>query len=174
MVFAVPCRGFFEEWSGMGCAHTPQTQCGFPPEVGRRWTVQLRVRAELGNLTSAWVLTPAFVPEANSECCPSPGVFLGVSGGFGLSGFLGGAVITQRSPPGFGSALLSQVSPEKPPGVLEPSRSHSILFYFRVFLEPSRSHSILFHFRVFHVFISPLSSAHPDSGVCGSLSQNPL
>ncbi|XP_032909034.1 interferon gamma receptor 2 isoform X2 [Catharus ustulatus] len=62
--------GFFEEWSGMGCAHTPQTQCGFPPEVGRRWTVQLRVRAELGNLTSAWVLTPAFVPEANTTLGP--------------------------------------------------------------------------------------------------------
>lgn len=151
----------------MGCAHTPQTQCGFPPEVGRRWTVQLRVRAELGNLTSAWVLTPAFVPEANSECCWALPLSWGVSGGFlgglGSLGFLGGAVIAQSSSPEFGSALLSLLAPEKPPGVLEPSRSHNILFtsgfflslpqysffYFRVSLEPSRSHNILFNFRVF-------------------------
>ncbi|NXH51551.1 INGR2 protein, partial [Rhabdornis inornatus] len=60
----------YKEWSGMGCAQTPQTQCGFPPEVGRRWTVQLRVRAELGNLSSAWVHSPAFVPERDTTLGP--------------------------------------------------------------------------------------------------------
>ncbi|XP_015472595.1 uncharacterized protein LOC107199716 [Parus major] len=57
--------GFFEEWSGMGCAGSPQPQCRFPPELRRRWTVVLRVRAELGALASPWVLTPPFVAEMN-------------------------------------------------------------------------------------------------------------
>ncbi|NXD46007.1 INGR2 protein, partial [Copsychus sechellarum] len=62
--------GSYKEWSGMGCAQTPQPQCGVPPELGRRWTLWFRVRAELGNLSSAWVLTPAFVPEANTTLGP--------------------------------------------------------------------------------------------------------
>ncbi|NXV01448.1 INGR2 protein, partial [Cettia cetti] len=59
--------GFYNEWSGMGCAQTPLTQCGFPPEMRRRrWTILLRLRAELGPLTSAWVHTPPFVADTNS------------------------------------------------------------------------------------------------------------
>ncbi|XP_014745842.1 PREDICTED: interferon gamma receptor 2 [Sturnus vulgaris] len=54
----------------MGCAQTPLTQCGLPPELGRRWTVQMRVRAELGRLSSAWVQSPAFVPERDTTLGP--------------------------------------------------------------------------------------------------------
>ncbi|NXR21554.1 INGR2 protein, partial [Cinclus mexicanus] len=60
----------YEEWSGMGCSQTPQTQCGIPPRLRRRWTILLRVRAELGNLSSAWVHPPPFVPEANTTLGP--------------------------------------------------------------------------------------------------------
>lgn len=53
----------------MGCAQTPQTQCEFPLKMqGRRWTILLRVRAELGALTSAWAHTPPFVAERDSGC----------------------------------------------------------------------------------------------------------
>ncbi|NXK70281.1 INGR2 protein, partial [Sylvietta virens] len=63
--------GFFEAWSGMGCAQTPRTQCEFPPGLRRRrWTVLLRLRAQLGALTSPWVLTPPFVAEANTTLGP--------------------------------------------------------------------------------------------------------
>ncbi|NXS85820.1 INGR2 protein, partial [Erpornis zantholeuca] len=63
--------GFYEEWSEMGCAHSPQPQCPFPPELqSRRWTILLRVRAELGPLTSAWVHTPPFVAERNTTLGP--------------------------------------------------------------------------------------------------------
>ncbi|NWT82549.1 INGR2 protein, partial [Lanius ludovicianus] len=63
--------GFYEEWSEMGCARTPQTQCGFPPRIRkRRWTILLRVRAELGPLTSAWVYTAPFVAETNTTLGP--------------------------------------------------------------------------------------------------------
>ncbi|NWS84115.1 INGR2 protein, partial [Toxostoma redivivum] len=60
----------FGEWSAMGCAHTPHTRCALPTALGRRWTVQLRVRAELGNLSSAWVHSPAFVPERDTTLGP--------------------------------------------------------------------------------------------------------
>ncbi|XP_039409872.1 LOW QUALITY PROTEIN: interferon gamma receptor 2 [Corvus cornix cornix] len=63
--------GFYEEWSEMGCTQTPQTQCEFPPQIRRRrWTILLRVRAELGPLTSAWVHTPPFVAERNTSLGP--------------------------------------------------------------------------------------------------------
>ncbi|NXC07661.1 INGR2 protein, partial [Orthonyx spaldingii] len=64
--------GFYEEWSEMGCAQTPRTQCGFPPELQRRrrWTIVLRVRAELGALASAWAHTPPFVAERNTTLGP--------------------------------------------------------------------------------------------------------
>ncbi|NXD29723.1 INGR2 protein, partial [Spelaeornis formosus] len=64
---------FYEEWSGMGCARTPQTQCRLPAGLRRRWRLVLRLRAELGSLSSPWVLTPPFVAEANSTLGP-PGV----------------------------------------------------------------------------------------------------
>ncbi|NXO31787.1 INGR2 protein, partial [Cisticola juncidis] len=63
--------GFYGHWSGMGCAHTPLTQCGFPPEMRRRrWTFLLRLRAELGALASPWVLTPPFVADTNTTLGP--------------------------------------------------------------------------------------------------------
>ncbi|NXJ18937.1 INGR2 protein, partial [Dicrurus megarhynchus] len=63
--------GSYEEWSEMGCAQTPQTQCEFPPQIRRRrWTILLRVRAELGPLASAWVHTPPFVAERNTTLGP--------------------------------------------------------------------------------------------------------
>ncbi|NXB44840.1 INGR2 protein, partial [Leucopsar rothschildi] len=62
--------GSYQHWSGMGCAQTPLTHCGLPPELGRRWTVQTRVRAELGRLSSAWVQSPAFVPERDTTLGP--------------------------------------------------------------------------------------------------------
>ncbi|XP_066033312.1 interferon gamma receptor 2 isoform X2 [Chamaea fasciata] len=55
----------------MGCAQTPLTQCGFPPEMSRRrWTILLRLRAELGALTSPWVHTPPFVVDKNTTLGP--------------------------------------------------------------------------------------------------------
>ncbi|NXN05896.1 INGR2 protein, partial [Sylvia borin] len=58
-------------WSDMGCAHTPLTQCGFTSKMSkRRWTIRLRVRAELGPLTSPWVHTPPFVVDKNTTLGP--------------------------------------------------------------------------------------------------------
>ncbi|NXX31684.1 INGR2 protein, partial [Nicator chloris] len=63
--------GFHQEWTGMGCAQSPQPSCAFPPEMRRRrWTFLLRVRAELGALTSAWVLSPPFVADTNTTLGP--------------------------------------------------------------------------------------------------------
>ncbi|NWI76971.1 INGR2 protein, partial [Dryoscopus gambensis] len=63
--------GSYEEWSDMGCAQTPQTQCEFPAAIRRRrWTILLRVRAELGPLASAWVHTPPFVAERDTTLGP--------------------------------------------------------------------------------------------------------
>ncbi|NXP58249.1 INGR2 protein, partial [Chloropsis cyanopogon] len=62
---------FCRTWSGMGCEQTPQTRCRFPPELRRRrWTIELRLRAELGALASPWVHTPPFVAEANTTLGP--------------------------------------------------------------------------------------------------------
>ncbi|NXF26474.1 INGR2 protein, partial [Rhodinocichla rosea] len=63
---------FYSSWSDMGCAQSPQPQCCFPPELRRRrrWTILLRVRAELGTLASAWAHCPAFVAERNTTLGP--------------------------------------------------------------------------------------------------------
>ncbi|NXY11988.1 INGR2 protein, partial [Pteruthius melanotis] len=63
--------GFYKEWSEMGCARTPRTRCPFPAPIRRRrWTILLRVRAELGPLASPWVHTPPFVAERNTTLGP--------------------------------------------------------------------------------------------------------
>ncbi|NXQ26184.1 INGR2 protein, partial [Alaudala cheleensis] len=63
--------GSYEHWSGLGCALSPLTRCGFPPWLWRRrWTILLRVRAQLGTLCSPWVLTPPFVAERNTTLGP--------------------------------------------------------------------------------------------------------
>ncbi|NXH45342.1 INGR2 protein, partial [Dicaeum eximium] len=62
---------FHRVWSEMGCTETPQTWCRFPPELRRRrWTIELRLRAQLGALSSAWVHTPPFVAETNTTLGP--------------------------------------------------------------------------------------------------------
>ncbi|NWI58318.1 INGR2 protein, partial [Calyptomena viridis] len=63
--------GAFPVWNEMNCTRTPQTQCGFPPVLHkRRWTVSLRVRAELGPLTSPWVPTGPFVAQRDTTLGP--------------------------------------------------------------------------------------------------------
>uniref|UniRef100_A0A8C3M714 Interferon gamma receptor 2 n=1 Tax=Geospiza parvula TaxID=87175 RepID=A0A8C3M714_GEOPR len=64
--------GSWSAWDEMGCTRTPQPQCWFPPELQRRrrWTILLRVRAELGTLASAWAHCPAFVAERNTTLGP--------------------------------------------------------------------------------------------------------
>ncbi|NXF13411.1 INGR2 protein, partial [Smithornis capensis] len=62
--------GAFPVWSEMNCTRSPQPQCGFPPGLRRRWTVSLRVRAELGTATSPWVCQGPFVPEWNTTLGP--------------------------------------------------------------------------------------------------------
>uniref|UniRef100_A0A8C5J030 Fibronectin type-III domain-containing protein n=1 Tax=Junco hyemalis TaxID=40217 RepID=A0A8C5J030_JUNHY len=58
-------------WSDLGCAQSPQPQCRFPPELQRRrWTILLRVRAELGTLASPWAHCPAFVAERDTTLGP--------------------------------------------------------------------------------------------------------
>ncbi|XP_039567818.1 interferon gamma receptor 2 isoform X2 [Passer montanus] len=61
----------YDTWSGLGCAQSPRTWCSFPPELRRRrWTVLLRVRAELGTRASPWALTPPFVAQSNTTLGP--------------------------------------------------------------------------------------------------------
>ncbi|XP_041258096.1 interferon gamma receptor 2-like [Onychostruthus taczanowskii] len=72
LLFAVLCRRSYHNWSDMGCAQSPQTWCSFPPELRRRrrWTVELRVRAELGARASAWARSAAFVAQTNTTLGP--------------------------------------------------------------------------------------------------------
>ncbi|NXA17111.1 INGR2 protein, partial [Ibidorhyncha struthersii] len=63
--------GAFNKWDEMNCTHITQTECRFPWTLKeRRWTVVLRVRAELGQVTSEWVETPPFVAERNTIIGP--------------------------------------------------------------------------------------------------------
>ncbi|NWT99268.1 INGR2 protein, partial [Urocynchramus pylzowi] len=63
--------GFQGAWSGLGCTQTPLTCCWLPPELRRRrWTILLRVRAQLGTLASAWAHCPPFVAETNTTLGP--------------------------------------------------------------------------------------------------------
>lgn len=67
--FLLHCRGAFNQWDEMNCTRITQTECSFPWSLKeRRWTVVLRVRAELGQVTSDWVETDPFVAERNSKC----------------------------------------------------------------------------------------------------------
>ncbi|NWW82096.1 INGR2 protein, partial [Climacteris rufus] len=60
-----------KEWSELGCSRSPRPLCAFPPALRRRrWTLRLRVRAELGPRASAWVLTPPFVALSNTTLGP--------------------------------------------------------------------------------------------------------
>ncbi|NXX87063.1 INGR2 protein, partial [Urocolius indicus] len=63
--------GAYNWWDEMNCTCITQTECGFPWSLKeRRWTIFLRVRAELGNLTSNWVETDQFVAERNTTIGP--------------------------------------------------------------------------------------------------------
>ncbi|NWW93178.1 INGR2 protein, partial [Rhynochetos jubatus] len=61
----------FNHWDEMNCTRIARTECIFPPLLKeRRWTVVLRVRAELGQVTSDWVETDPFVAERNTTIGP--------------------------------------------------------------------------------------------------------
>ncbi|KFV18426.1 Interferon gamma receptor 2, partial [Tauraco erythrolophus] len=63
--------GAFNEWDQMNCTRITQTECSLPWSLKeRRWTVVLRVRAELGQVTSDWVETDPFVAERNTTIGP--------------------------------------------------------------------------------------------------------
>ncbi|NWI33009.1 INGR2 protein, partial [Sula dactylatra] len=63
--------GAFNQWDEMNCTRITQTECRFPWSLKqRRWTVVLRVRAELGQMTSDWVETDPFVAERNTTIGP--------------------------------------------------------------------------------------------------------
>uniref|UniRef100_A0A8C4U0R8 Fibronectin type-III domain-containing protein n=1 Tax=Falco tinnunculus TaxID=100819 RepID=A0A8C4U0R8_FALTI len=64
-------RGAFNHWDEMNCTRIAQTECRLPWSLKeRRWTVVLRVRAELGHVTSDWVETDPFVAERNTTIGP--------------------------------------------------------------------------------------------------------
>ncbi|NXN22729.1 INGR2 protein, partial [Nycticryphes semicollaris] len=63
--------GAFNKWDEMNCTRITQTECSFPWSLKqRRWTIVLRVRAELGQVTSDWVETDPFVAERNTTIGP--------------------------------------------------------------------------------------------------------
>ncbi|NXY46381.1 INGR2 protein, partial [Ceuthmochares aereus] len=61
----------FNQWEEMNCTRITQTECRLPWSLKkRRWTIVWRVRAELGQVTSAWVETDEFVAERNTTIGP--------------------------------------------------------------------------------------------------------
>ncbi|XP_068768806.1 interferon gamma receptor 2 isoform X2 [Struthio camelus] len=63
--------GAFNQWDEMNCTRITQTECNFPQLLNkRRWTIILRVRAELGQMVSDWVETDPFVAERNTTLGP--------------------------------------------------------------------------------------------------------
>ncbi|NXI35353.1 INGR2 protein, partial [Galbula dea] len=81
--------GAFDQWDEMNCTRIAQTECSFPWSLKRRrWTFFLRVRAELGQVTSDWVETDPFVadrdttlgpPKVNSVIESSDSLFINVT-----------------------------------------------------------------------------------------------
>ncbi|KFP80953.1 Interferon gamma receptor 2, partial [Apaloderma vittatum] len=63
--------GAFDRWDEMNCTRIAQTECSFPwSPKERHWTFFLRVRAELGQVTSEWVETDPFVAEQSTTIGP--------------------------------------------------------------------------------------------------------
>ncbi|XP_009952797.1 PREDICTED: interferon gamma receptor 2 [Leptosomus discolor] len=63
--------GAYDHWDEMNCTRVTQTECSLPWSLKeRRWTVFLRVRAELGQVTSDWVETDPFMAERNTTIGP--------------------------------------------------------------------------------------------------------
>lgn len=62
------CRGAFNQWDEMNCTRIARTECSFPLSLNERlWTFVLRVRSELGQMTSDWVEADPFVAERDSK-----------------------------------------------------------------------------------------------------------
>ncbi|NXK46901.1 INGR2 protein, partial [Chauna torquata] len=88
--------GAFNKWDEINCTRIMQTECSFPQSLKeRRWTVVLRVRSELGQMTSDWVETDPFVaernttigpPKVNSVIVSSDSLLISVSPPFGSEG----------------------------------------------------------------------------------------
>ncbi|NXG98479.1 INGR2 protein, partial [Loxia leucoptera] len=93
-------------WSEMGCAQSPQPQCWFPQELQRRrrWTILLRVQAQLGTLASAWAYSPPFVAENNTTLGPPRVTSVSASPGSLLIS------VSPPFPPEPGDILLYRVS----------------------------------------------------------------
>ncbi|PKU40761.1 interferon gamma receptor 2 [Limosa lapponica baueri] len=63
--------GTFNQWDEVNCTRITQTECSLPWSLKqRRWTIFLRVRAELGQVTSDWVETDPFVAERDTTIGP--------------------------------------------------------------------------------------------------------
>ncbi|XP_067155188.1 interferon gamma receptor 2 isoform X1 [Apteryx mantelli] len=63
--------GAFNQWDEMNCTRITQTECNFPQLLNeRRWTIILRVRAELGQMVSDWAESDPFVAERNTTIGP--------------------------------------------------------------------------------------------------------
>ncbi|NWI98779.1 INGR2 protein, partial [Crypturellus undulatus] len=63
--------GGFNQWDEMNCTRIGRTECDFPQLLNEpRWTVTLRVRAELGPAISDWVESEPFVAERNTTIGP--------------------------------------------------------------------------------------------------------
>ncbi|NXO05003.1 INGR2 protein, partial [Rhinopomastus cyanomelas] len=63
--------GGYNHWDELNCTRIPQMECTFPWSLKeRRWTFFLRVRAELGQMTSEWVETGPFVAEQDTTIGP--------------------------------------------------------------------------------------------------------
>ncbi|NXC43107.1 INGR2 protein, partial [Penelope pileata] len=63
--------GAINKWDEINCTRIAQTECRFPWSLKeRRWTIVLRVRAELGHRTSEWVETDPFVAERDTTIGP--------------------------------------------------------------------------------------------------------
>ncbi|KFQ18830.1 Interferon gamma receptor 2, partial [Merops nubicus] len=58
-------------WAELNCTRIARVECPLPWALKqRRWTVVLRVRAELGHAVSDWVETDPFVAERNTTLGP--------------------------------------------------------------------------------------------------------
>uniref|UniRef100_A0A8C3BEX9 Uncharacterized protein n=1 Tax=Cairina moschata TaxID=8855 RepID=A0A8C3BEX9_CAIMO len=65
------CRGAFNQWDEMNCTRIARTECSFPLSLNERlWTFVLRVRSELGQMTSDWVEADPFVAERDTTIGP--------------------------------------------------------------------------------------------------------
>ncbi|XP_027304978.3 interferon gamma receptor 2 [Anas platyrhynchos] len=63
--------GAFNQWDEMNCTRIARTECSFPLSLNERlWTFILRVRSELGQMTSDWVETDPFVAERDTTIGP--------------------------------------------------------------------------------------------------------